>query len=329
MTQQAVERFATLAGKLGLTRRDQHTFYGIYRDYPVAVSMFGEGETRGLLFQFRHTQEQASLPKDDGYEWERDLEELVTSGRAAVSVEDRIAWLTLYDMQSVGQQVGVVPLLDGYLDSLSSAGITGAGKLCHYCLTNTVDSPTFDEGRVGLICRACLLDRTATRAGELEGSAAGLSASVLLAGVGAAVGGVLWAGAWIAHDWIIEVVSRGKDVIGVPTTVEIVWLVVVGVLVGGPVGYVIGRVPGHGVRWAGSVGIVGGIAAVGIGEVLFSTWLIYRVRGEASVKAGLEVLPMYWRAAPVIYLIVKSCAALLSIYFAYRLARPKRTSLAL
>ena len=130
---------------------------------------------------------------------------------------------------------------------------------------------------------------------------------------------------WIGYDLLFEVLKT--DVIFVPRIVELVVLVCVAAAVGGPVGYMIRRVPGRGKKLATTAAFVCTIAAIVIGETLYVSWLIHREFKVFSFSAAWNILPRLELETGGFHLIIKAIAAIVSVVLAAEIAKPPREKL--
>lgn len=313
---------------LGFDRDDERTVYGSYRDYPVAVSLADSEGGKFLLIHVRHTRDADALPPRGSMRWGPTVDKLCSDGNGDVSIESRIAWLTVFRLP-VNAPNGVSRLiLDEMLDQLSANGFSSPAGTCHYCGRNTVKELTFAEGRVAQICNNCLADREAAKRNENEVTS-GLLPAALLCVPGTIVAAVLWTATWLLRDWIVGLVANGREYIYVPHIVSIAWFLVVGFVVAYPVRWIIRRVPELGTRYARMLGVVSAVVAMLIGEFLECAFLIYRVSGRVAPVGAASLLPTFWRTASVPHLLEMAAAAVIVISVAYHSVRERNASLRL
>lgn len=141
----------------------------------------------------------------------------------------------------------------------------------------------------------------------------------------ACVGAVLWAAFWVANtlffDW------TNTNTIVVPRLVVVLFVVVLGLLVGGPIGWIIRQNKRRGAKAAATAAIVFSIAAVIAGEVLFTAWLIYHVADVFSISAALRVMPKLYAGDDPFFFAFRLMAAVAAVAMAYHLAKPPKTLL--
>ena len=129
---------AAAADQLSLTGKTSDAYYGSWGGYPIAVTSLGADGEFGLLVQIRHHADGDSLPDQDAFDWGDELGSLIDDRKAKVEVEERLAWLTLYEPEAAVQCGVVRDLVDVVLAALAAGGIDSLGDTCHYCLTNRV-----------------------------------------------------------------------------------------------------------------------------------------------------------------------------------------------
>ena len=315
--------FENVAVRLGLYRQEGDAYLGIHEGYPVAVSTFGDpnGGQWGFLFHVRHPRASGELPDRQQYHWNGELEKELKQDLAKVEIEEKIAWLTIYDVDPRTPCDSIVHLLEAFLAGLHDAGVVSVGQTCHYCLQKP-GKLSFLQGRVLQVCEDCLgkhlqeraLQRKATGVGIVRAWARGVAAAVL--------GAMLWAGFWFTFDWLVLWLgSSGKKVIMfVPGLSEVLIALCIGGLVGFPVGYVLRRIPNRGTH-AAKVSLCCVLAGTLLGEALFVTlWAYYLDRVWFF---SLQSLWAFWMGAGIPYLVKKIVAAGLGLAIAYDMARVK------
>jgi hypothetical protein len=334
----------SLIQQTALHQASASEFYGLYRGFPLGLRLIGheapeqasrriagstdpvEGQRYSLLVHVRFPDRASPTSPKPSCTWGDCLQSLLEQGRARVSVEARIAWLTLYEANDLVASEAAVEILNAFIDGLASAGIQKAGDRCHYCGKTIVKEPTYVEERVAWICPACLAAKTAEA--EDDEHAASLDGPKLLlaACLGALIGAAAWAGLWISYECVMEWIAKehpsGK--VRVPTIVLEIFVVGGALLVGGPSGVLVRRLayPGSFARTVSACG--GTVAAIAMGEIAWVLWLFPQLPG---MQAAIRLLPVVWRAEEKPYCFLKLMAVIFSIGCAFLVAKPSRRQL--
>jgi hypothetical protein len=211
-----------------------------------------------------------------------------------------------------------------------SAWRSGLGRnasLCHYCQREQVQELSCFDGKVALICPACLSEKVSAPENRPAEAVEGALPIGMLAPLAAAAGAAGWGGFWIVFQIIIN--SFDSDRIYIPHLVEAGILVAAGFLTGGPVGLVIKRVQQRGRRLSMAFSALCAITAVVVGEVAFVAWLIYREYKVFSPGAAWEILPQVELSYGAFHLAVKFLAACLAVGIAVTMAKPAKPNLKL
>lgn len=317
---------STFATSLGLTRVEGDVFFGKRSGFAVGFKVINPLENPLLLFQVRYPL-MADSPEVNSIRYEPSVEELRKDKKLEVDFDDRLAWVTFVDGAKHLLEDSVGKLLDSILNSFTTAGLGRNGSLCHYCQREQVQEPSCIDGKVALICPACLGERVNAPENRPADAVEGALPIGLLAPLAAALGVAGWAGFWIVLQLILE--SFSSDKIYVPRIVEVGILVAVGFLTGGPVGFVIKRVQRRGRHLSLAFSAVCSIAAVIIGEVVFIAWLIYREYKVFSPSAAWELLPDVEMAFGAFHLLIRLLAACVAVGVAVTMAKPSKPNLKL
>ena len=315
-----MELLEALASQLRLKEEHEGKYSGIHQGYPVAVSTFGgaDGEHWGLLFQVRHPCTSDELPDEQQYHWHDVLEDRIRRDVAKVDVEERIAWLSIFDVEPQVPPESIIDMLNALLAGLQSAGIKSVGETCHYCL-QAPGKLHFIQGRVLQICNACLEKHFHERAVLVQATRVGIVQAWVWGVAAAALGAILWAGFWFTYGWVMSWLSGGRGGVLWPTGFwGIVAALGIGALVGVPVGYVLRRIPNRGAH-AAKVAIGCVLAGTLLGEALLAALWVYHIEGVLAF--GLRFLWAFWRQAGLAHLALKAAAAGLGVCIAYELAK--------
>ena len=200
-------------------------------------------------------------------------------------------------------------------------------SLCHYCQREEVKEPLCFDGKIALICPACLSEKINAPENRPAEASEGAFPVGILAPLAAAVGAVGWAGFWVVFVLLSEFLNSDK--IYVPHVVEVAAVVCVGFLTGGPVGFVIKRVQRRGRHLSMAFSALCSVAAVVFGEVAFIAWLIYRELEVFSLSVAWKILPQVEMAFGGFYVVVKLLASVLAVGIAVSMAKPERPKLKL
>jgi hypothetical protein len=310
------DQYGRLVNGLGLQPAEDELFIGKLRGFPIALKFIRGESSALLLFQIRHPLPAEARGLSDLC-YGDELDRLITEKKVEISMEDRLAWLTLVDGAGHLADGSVLRLLNAVLTAFEKAGLGRNPELCHYCQTEHVATLTCENGRVAQICPACLRQRT-----QPIVAGAGALPMLALCPVAALVGAVGWAAIWIAYDLLFEL--RKTNVLHIPRIVAAVVMVIVGGLVGGPVGWVMKRIPQKGKQLYAMVPALLAIFAVVAGEVLYVTWLVYREMHVIWLGLSLKLLTRLWIGSDGFFLIMKLLAAGAGVFTAVTIARPAK-----
>lgn len=331
----------SLIQRTALHQANAREFYGLYRGFPLGLTLVGHGlpslpsqqgtrstdpgrtQRYSLLLHVRFPDRASPTSPEPSYVWGDCLQSLLEQGQARVSVEARIAWLTLYEANDLVGSEAVVNILNAFIDGLAAAGIQNAGDRCHYCGKTVVKEPTYVAERVAWICPACFAAKIAeAQPSEPAAPLDGLRL-LLAAGLGALLGAAAWAGLWIGHERVMEWISKRhpSTTIWVPDIALAILAVGAGSFVGGPSGVLVRRVAyqGHTARTVSSCG--GAIAAIAMGEIAWVLWLLPQLPG---VRAAIRFLPVVWSAEGTMHYVLRLMVAIFSVSFAFVVAKPSR-----
>jgi hypothetical protein len=186
-----------------------------------------------------------------------------------------------------------------------------------------VESVRYIEGKVVQICAPCLDERMnkVTRAA----TTAEAVPIFLMTPAAALVGAVLWAVFWVNYTLFFERLDVKR--IWVPGGIMVV--VFVGLIVGGPVGWIIKQNRKRGRAVAVAAAILFASAAVIVGEILYLVWLIYHKFQVVSFSAALKILPDFYLHNDLMFVMFKIINALASVATAEIIAKPKEVTLQL
>lgn len=317
---------STFAASLGLTQQEGEVFFGQRRGYAIGFKVINPLENPLLLFQVRHPLK-ADATEVQTLKYSADVESLKEAKEVEIELDDRLAWITFVHGGEHLLDGSLPKLLDSILDSFTAAGFSLNASLCHYCQREAVKDPSCFDGKVALICPACLSERLNAPENLPADASEGALPIGALAPLAATVGAVGWAGFWFGFVLLFEFLSADK--IYVPYIVEVGALVCVGFLTGGPVGFVIKRVQRRGRHLSMAFSAVCSFAAVVIGEVAFIAWLVYREFKVFSPSLAWKILPDVELASGGFHLAVRILAAVLAVGIAVGMAKPDKPKLKL
>ena len=210
---------------------------------------------------------------------------------------------------------------------LERAGLGQSLDKCHYCQKEPVESLTCVEGKSCADLRKLPFNEEQNCDHQNScADAKGVSA-LIFGGFASIVGALSWALIWAGLQRLVEVSNLKRVVF--PEMLFLIVIVIAGVCIGGPVGYILSKIPNRGDLLSGWMAIVFSAASVLFGELLFVAWLIYREVGLFSLSIAARIIPRYFGDSGVFYLIEKVILGAVSIATAYQFARPKRRALKL
>lgn len=320
---------AAVAEQLGLDGEDKDAVYGCFDGFPVAASTLGAAGEFGVLIQIRHHYSEDELASEDSFQWDDDLERVLADGQVKFEIEGGIAWLTVSQLEPWLAETALADLMDRVLAGLSSAGIESLGNVCHYCRSATVQELTYAEGRVAQMCDACLAPRRRVQDDQTQISGMGVAGSVVIGSIASVIGAAVWAGCWIADFVIVNSLSGGQGAVVVPQLLVIGEVVIVGGLAGGAVGLIVSRIPKRGDRFGAMIGLLGGLAAVLMGECIIAAWIIISQGVPFSPVSVVIVAIFLWTDAGPENFVFRAAAVLICLASAYFIAKPKLKPLGL
>ncbi len=141
------------------------------------------------------------------------------------------------------------------------------------------------------------------------------------------MGAIAWALVWIGYERLFEVLNVDKIV--VPRIVEGIALVALGFLVGGPIGFILRKIPNRGDLLAGWLGMLFALASVVFGEIFYSMWLVYKAVKVISISIAIKIIPEYLADSGVFYITDKFILGIVCVAVAYQVARPQKKGLKL
>ncbi len=335
----------SIASYLCLKQEDEETYYGSYAGYPVAISIFTGADTivfgpdsvfgnssvmysgsdsmhneavgarNCLLIQVRFPYDSETLPDEPHYCWQENLLRKITNGVAKVDIEDRLVWLSIYNIETDTDPNGIENLLKDFLAGLQAAGIESIEENCHYCLHERGEI-IYLNGRVLQICEYCLDDYLHERTTQSQATGSSIAQAIVGGVIAAAVGSMLWAGFWFTCAWIPTWLSGGieRAAFFIPGILSLIIALGIGALVGYPVGYIVRRIANRGAQVA-KIATCCALAGTLLGELLFvSLWTYYL---DHEWIFSWRLLWAFWSGAGVIDIITKAVAASLGAIIAY------------
>jgi hypothetical protein len=197
--------FGSVIQHLELSPGDEKVFCGRYRGFPIAVQALPGERSIGLLFHVRHPLDDQSLPARE-YHYGDEVDGLIADGKAEVSVEGKIAWLTLYEIEQAPQDETALGLLDAVLDEWEEAGLC-LGDLCQDCRKESVESVSYHKGRVAQICPACMDIRVRKAYQSLAGNSKNRVILICMCLIAILVASLAWTALWIGFDAMIALLT--------------------------------------------------------------------------------------------------------------------------
>ena len=322
----AINKCACFAEALSLRSEADGLFIGKIRGFPIGLKFIEPIGATVLLFHVRHllSSDSAQLKS---LSYDIDITNLINEKKLEIEFDNRIAWLTFIDGNKCMEDGTGLRLLNSVLQTFGKAGLIGDLDLCHYCQKEKVASVACVEGKAVQICRTCLEERVSRVARETTDGAAETVPIFLMSPFASLVGALMWATVWAAHTWLFELTTARA--IFLPRIVELVGMLGIGLLVGGPVGWIIKKNRKRGHAISVSAAVLFSTLAVILGEVFYLVWLIYHEVAVVSFSAALHIMPEYYLHNDGIYLATKALTAFVSVAVAYMIAKPERPKLKL
>jgi hypothetical protein len=276
--QQDMSLAEELVRQWGLQVGDKESAFGEMAGMPVALTILSV-DPLSLMMAYKIT-----MPHPAQVPLAADIARLVEAKKASVALEDGFAWLSLYHLDGKSTEA-VRGLFESFGETLKQQGLASE-RVCTACGQPEEAGLLFLEGKCTRICESCLEQRLEER----EQKQAALNRPSRLHSYALpwviALAGLGWAVFWILVDWLLAFFNTQFVEINVFT---ITFVVVVGFLVGAPLGHVL-RKSGT-VRWSPlAVTVICIGLAVVIGETLYVTYGLFRWIGQFDLALGFQFL---------------------------------------
>lgn len=257
--------------------------FGDIKGHPVTMTVLS-GDPFALLFAFRIVQ-----PESGQFEPPVLIRELMAEGDAKVSIEDGLAWLSLYRLNGVSREM-VQGVVETFADGLTAAQLA-LPPGCATAGCERVAQPVHIEGRTSRLCPACLERLFAEREQEERElnrmslkHVFGLPLVVLLAASG-------WGTFWLVVDlvllWLkVQVIVLDKFTI-------MLFLAILGVFgfsLGVPLGKFLWR-SGLVNVFPTFISIAALLMVAVVGEYFYINTYIFRTAGVLDIGLALQWLP--------------------------------------
>ena len=313
-----------LVANLGLRSGDGDLFVGKRTGFPIGLKFLGSVDSLLLLFQIRLI----TAPSENDLSHIRyipEVSELIEEKKLEIEFDNRIAWVSFPNAAELVASKAVPRLLDAILASFSAAGLPKKPDLCHYCQREKVDFPCSIDGKVVQICGSCFRERAEAPESRPANASAGALPIAVLTPAAALLGAAGWALFWTGHDKVFDLLNTNTIV--VPRILEVVALICVAAVSGGPVGFVIRRVRRRGKNLSATFAVLWTLAAVVAGEVLYIAWAIYREFHVFSLSAAWQILPRLELEVGAFHLAIRILAVVCAVAFAVELSKPPKPKL--
>ena len=309
---------------LGLRPEKDDMFVGRVQGFPVGLKFIDPAGATVLLFQVRHWLKPDSA-QITTLTYDSEITELLAGKRIEIEFEEQLAWVTFVDGAQSIENGTALRRLNSILQSFFNAGLIGDTELCHYCRHEKVALVTYGGGKVAQICPACLDERLKKAEGRSPAPGAEAVPIFLMSPGASLVGALAWSCFWIGHTLLFEHLSAER--IYLPWILMIAIMIGIGLLVGGPVGWMIKQNRKRGGAVSFSAAIVFGSLAVIVGEIFYLVWLIYHEFHVVSFSAALQVMPQYYLKNDPIFVGTKLITALICVSVAVAIAKPEKAKL--
>ena len=313
------------AGSLGLTPSGE-LFVGRRGGFPVGLKVVDPHGAVLLLFQVRHWL-LGNAPQLKSLAYEGEVSDLLATKKIEIEFDDRIAWVTMIDLGQTFTSERVGALLDPILKVFGAAGLIGDPELCHYCQKEKVDDLISADGKVAQICPTCLAERDKKLKANTAPAASEAVPIALMTPAAALVGAFLWAACWSLYSKLTEPLDG--ETVFVPRILLAVAMVLIGLTVGGPVGWLIKQNRRRGGAVSAAAAILFSLLGVFVGEILHLVWLIYREFHVVSFSGAVHVMPDYYLGSGGFFLGMKVFAVVMAVVLAYGIAKPPKATLEL
>jgi hypothetical protein len=308
-----------VATLVGFSDSSGDVLFGKVRGFPVGFKLIDPFGAPLGLFHVRHPFE-AKSRQVESIQLPSDASQLVAEKQLEIEHQDRTAWLSFINCRERLIHGEVRSILDRILEAFANSGLSENADLCHYCRRETVSSLTCIDGKVAQICPACLKARLEPEQ-EKTSTRRELMPALLLVGLAACVGALVWTFFWIGYELLFS--SLNTNVVFVPRLLEAIALVCVAGGTGGPVGYVVKRMRA-GKRLSLILACAGTSAAILLGEVAFAVWLIFHEFQIVDIGVAWRNLPAIELNSGIFHLGVKVCALVFAAVIAIEIAKPPK-----
>lgn len=316
---------ASFAESLGLAPAGE-LFVGKRGGFPIGLKVVDPQGAALLLFQVRHWLT-SDAPQVKSLAYEGEVSDLLAAKKIEIEFDDRIAWVTMIDLGQTFTSERVSALLDAILKTFAAAGLIGDPGLCHYCQKEKVDNLVSADGKVAQICPACLADRDKKLKANTAAATSEAVPLTLMTPAAAVAGALLWAICWSVYSKLTQ--PLGGETVFVPRIVLAVAVVLIGLTVGGPVGWLIKQNRRRGAAASAVAAILFTLLGVALGEVLHVEWLIYQMYHVLSFSVAVHTMPDYYLGSGGFFLAIKVFAVVMAVALAYGIAKPPKATLKL
>lgn len=199
----SASRLEQFVRTLGLQGARDHLLWGVWRGFPLGLSLGDRSAQTDALFHLRYATHAFAPGEEPELVFAEPLPRLMDEGWAEVEIRDDLAWLTLKRLDDRLQRDEVGPALDSLVGCLQNLGIEPVAT-CHYCGGAEQVTVLASRGRVGQICARCIEEQIGRDTTRLGFRARSLAPLALLAPLVLLLQSGLWGGIWIGVDWVFE-----------------------------------------------------------------------------------------------------------------------------
>lgn len=303
---------------LGLSAADDNWFVGRVNGVPLALNVALTDIALTLLFHARHPSKDFPAEKPP-IPPEFSLAKLVAEEKAEVSLTPTFAWLTIFDKEAAPSIPEMRQILKEFFSVVKDQGVDLEKRFCTACGTQSVEHPTFDEGRLQVVCEACAKAVELKFQSESRFNAGQLPLLLIPGALSAVVGAIIWSGAWYGFHWIIQ--QQSSDTVYLPIAVLALVSIGVGCLVPQPLLYYMSKVRNRGIGFGSWFAVICAAIAVVLGEFLFAAALFVEA---FKIVPPPNALLSLWPVVLGNVSAVKIIGAGAALFVAYKQARPRK-----
>jgi hypothetical protein len=273
---------------LGLSGVGENWFVGQVNGVPLAMNVALTDVAVTFLFHARHPSKNIPV-ETPPIPPEFSLAAMADENKAEISLTPTSAWLTLSDQESAPSVLQVRQALKEFSTIVKDQGIDLQKHLCTTCGIQSVERPTFDDGRLQLLCDPCRQAAELKFKSESTFKAGQLPFLLIPGALCSVIGAIIWAGLWYAFHWFLQ--QQSSDRVYMPIAVLGLLSCGAGCLVPQPLLFYVPKVRNRGIHFGSWFAVFCTAAALILGEFLYAAALFIEA---FKFVPPLTALPRLW-----------------------------------